>query len=134
MRQRRWALDPGAVGKGSAIPLANEPHCQNANALCPKTNEEEEILRYLKSQPGAFFSVKEVSRFACGRRRYGSEFEWAAPFLKELLGKELIEANSMNHYRCKSSGSNAKGAKIALAPAIARILGQSGKDFSWVLS
>jgi hypothetical protein len=98
------------------------------------TGEEEEILGYLRSQPKVYYSIREVSRFICGRRRYcGRELEWAAPFLKDLLGKDLVEANSMNHYRYKSSNSKAKG-KMNVAPSILRILERSGKDFSWVTS
>ena len=97
------------------------------------TGEEEEILGYLRSQPKAFYSIKELSRFICGRRRYGRQLEWAAPFLKELLGKDLVEANSMNHYRYKSSRSKAKG-QMNVAPSILSILERSGKDFSWIIS
>jgi hypothetical protein len=98
------------------------------------TAEEEEILGYLRSQPNVFYSIREISRFICGRRRYARELEWAGPFLKDLLCKNLVEANSMNHYRYKSSNSRANGKKLALAPAIAGILSRSGKDFSWVVS
>ena len=57
----------------------------------------------------------------------------AAPFLKDLLCKGLAKANSMNHYRYKSSGSRAKG-KMVVAPSILGILERSGKDFSRVIS
>ena len=62
-----------------------------------------EILAYLKTDPGRFISIAEISRRAGGRRRFEETPAWAKRFLPLLLDACLIEVNARGHYRLRAS-------------------------------
>lgn len=90
--------------------------------------EAQQILDYLKGRPGRFLSVKEISAFVPSPLLESKGPLWAAPYLKSLVHKEMIEANEMNHYRFVPAPAKKK--TISVSPRIAAILKASGKNFS----
>lgn len=94
------------------------------------TSEERDIYQYLLSSPRAFFSAREIARRAAGKRRYQEEPNWAKPVLPGMVEKGLLERNEAGHFRViRQEKVRARGRKW-VAPRIARILKESGKDFS----
>ena len=92
------------------------------------TTEETEILEYLKSFPDDFVSAKEINRRAGSKRRFQEEPEWARPFLRLLLNRELIEINENGRYRYRRPDRTRKKKKW-VSPQIAKILEKCGKSF-----
>jgi hypothetical protein len=92
------------------------------------TTEEIEILEYLKTVPQEFVSFKEISRRAGGKKRYREEPEWARPFLRLLLNKDLVEVSETGHYRYRQPKKPLKKMRW-VSPQIAKILEKSGKSF-----
>ena len=101
------------------------------------SSEELDILRYLKSMPKAFFSMREICRRAGGKRVYRENPSWARPHLPRLVEKGLIETDGSGHYRIKSEQPGQPGALKAkrkwVSPQMARLLKASGKDFGEVI-
>lgn len=94
------------------------------------TWEEREILAYLKTAPKCYFSLREISRRAAGKKVYEEKPNWAKPFLPRMVEKELIEKDSAGHFRYRNQEEvKAKGRKW-VSPQIARALKRSDKDFS----
>jgi hypothetical protein len=58
-----------------------------------------EIIDYLKTDPGRFVSLLEISRRAGGRRRFEESRSWARNLMSSLLDAGLIEVNPRGHYR-----------------------------------
>ncbi len=63
------------------------------------------LPQFLRTRSKEFFSVREISRFV-GCEFAVNDSNWAAPFLKHLLQKELIESDCLNHYRFKRRNMN----------------------------
>ncbi|HEV2394471.1 MAG TPA: hypothetical protein VG146_19140 [Verrucomicrobiae bacterium] len=63
-----------------------------------------EIIAYLKTNPGKFFSLQEISRKAGGRRRFEETPGWARNMMSPLLESGLIEVNARGHYRVPGGG------------------------------
>lgn len=57
-----------------------------------------DILAYLRTAPGKFFSMPEISRFAAGRRRFEDSPSWARSQMTPLLDAGLVEINARGHY------------------------------------
>lgn len=93
------------------------------------TSEERDIYCYLKTSPRTFFSARHISRRAAGKRTYQETPNWAKAVLPGMVEKGYLEMDGSGHYRVRRKDEvDAKGRKW-VAPHIARILKQSGKDF-----
>jgi len=94
------------------------------------TSEERDIYYYLKASSRAFFSAREIARRAAGKKTYQETPNWAKAVLPGMVEKGYLEMDSSGHYRIRRKDEvEAKGRKW-VAPHIARLLKQSGKDFS----
>jgi hypothetical protein len=62
-----------------------------------------DILAYLKTAPGKFVSMPEISRRAGGRRRFEESPGWARHLVSLLLEAGLVEVNARGHYRVPPS-------------------------------
>jgi hypothetical protein len=82
----------------------------NADAL--------EIMAYLKTASGKFFSLSEISRRAAGKRRFEEAPNWAKNLMPTLLEAGLVEVNARGHYRIQGQGNskNPPAAKAGLPP------------------
>jgi hypothetical protein len=72
-----------------------------------------EIIAYLKTDPGRFFSLLEISRRAGGRGRFHESPGWARNLMSPLLDAGLIEVNARGHYRVPASARPHAPAKPA---------------------
>jgi hypothetical protein len=61
--------------------------------------EQQQVLTYLRSSPGAWFSAMEVSRRAGTRKQFEEEPRWAVNCLRYLLDMKLVERNGSGHYK-----------------------------------
>ena len=95
-------------------------------------SDERQVFEYLKSWPRHYVSAKEISVRAGGKRRYREEPNWAFPVLTRLLEEDLIETDSLGHYRAKNVEQRGKKRSRWISPQIARILRNSGKEFDGV--
>ena len=95
------------------------------------TFKEREIVYYLKASPQAFFSAREIARRAAGKKTYQESPNWVKAVLPRMVEKGMLGMDSAGHFRIKRADQKveAKGRKW-VSPQIARILKQSGKDFS----
>ena len=62
-----------------------------------------DILSFLKTAPGKFVSMLEISRRAGGRRRFEESPAWAKNLMSPMMSEGLIEVNSRGHYRLKGT-------------------------------
>lgn len=58
---------------------------------------ERDVLNFLKSSPGQFYSSKEVGK-KVDRKQFVENPNWARPFLQKLLEKNLIEQRGDGYY------------------------------------
>ena len=100
-------------------------------------SDETAILDYLKSWPGAFVAGREIARRVGGKKRYADDRGWAVPILREMVTKDLLESDTMGHYRLKPEENDRKKKKNRLrrhvSPQILRILRNSGKSFESIV-
>lgn len=61
--------------------------------------DERQIEAYLESMAGQFVSGREIARRAGGKSRFEEDPNWAAPALRELVEKGIIEMDPTGHYR-----------------------------------
>jgi hypothetical protein len=92
------------------------------------SQDENDIMDFLKPLGRQFATAREVCRRAGGKQRFIEDRDWAKPLLKKMEKKGLLESNASGHYRIKPADDGKP--KIPLSPHIQRILAQSGKDFS----
>jgi len=95
--------------------------------------DEREIYLYLKSWKHQFISAREISRRAGGKRRSRSEPEWAKPVLIRMVERKILEVDPAGHYRIKPRTKEQPKGTRWVSPQIARVLKESGKDFSTVV-
>jgi hypothetical protein len=95
-------------------------------------SDEREIFEYLKGWPKHFVSAREICVRASGKRRYREEPNWAYPVLNRLLEQDLIETDSLGHYRIKKLEQRGGKRSRWISPQIAKILRNSGKEFDGV--
>jgi len=62
-------------------------------------DEENQLLRFLKSNPNVYFSAAELCRKAGSKKLAVEDPRWAFPFLASLADKHLIERDDQGHYR-----------------------------------
>lgn len=88
-----------------------------------------EIIAYLKTASGKFFSMAEITRRAAGRQRFEECPGWAKNQMGPLLDEGIVEMNARGHYRLvgkEKSGHPAKPAATVSSHAgrkKARIVG-----------
>jgi hypothetical protein len=75
-----------------------------------------EIINYLKTDPGRFVSLLEISRRAGGRRRFEQSRGWARNLMSPLIDAGLIEVNARGHYRATGSAQPHAALKASDAP------------------
>jgi hypothetical protein len=63
------------------------------------SNDERDILNFLKCFPGAFVSPTEICRRAGSKHRYRENPRWAIPVILSLLVRGFLEANEHGYYR-----------------------------------
>ncbi len=95
--------------------------------------DEQDIYNYLKAWPRQFISVREISRRAGGKKRFSEDPYWANQVVLRMVEKGILETDQTNHYRLKVEEQEVKRKKW-VSPQIQKILEQSGKDFSDVIS
>jgi hypothetical protein len=95
--------------------------------------DEREIYYYLKSWQREFLSSREICRRAGGKKRFQAEPDWAKPVLLRMVEKGILETDASGYYRIKPIHKKDKGTKW-VSPHIAKILQESGKDFSGTIN
>ena len=95
--------------------------------------DEREIYHYLKSWGKEFISGREICRRAGGKKRFREDPQWATPVLTRMVERNILEADSSGHYRIKPIQKKDNTGKRFVSPQIAKILRESGKDFSNVV-
>jgi hypothetical protein len=93
-----------------------------------QTPEETLIVDYLKPLGKQFASAKEICRRAGGKQKYAEDPYWAKRLLKTMEKRGVLESNASGHFRIKSDEDPKKS--VPISPHIARILAQSGRNFS----
>ena len=63
------------------------------------TDEEQQIIDFLKGSPDSFFARREIARKAVKRSEYEANPRWAEAPLTSLVDKEIVEMNDGGHYR-----------------------------------
>jgi hypothetical protein len=91
--------------------------------------DEREVYYYLKSWGREFVSVREICRRAGGKRCFRESPDWAKPVLARMIERGIAESDMAGHYRLKPPPSVVKRRRW-VSPQVAKILQQSGKDFS----
>jgi hypothetical protein len=93
--------------------------------------DEREIYYFLKGWTHEFISGREIARRAGGKRRFRTEPDWAKPILTRMVEREILEVDAAGHYRLKPPPiSKDKRRRRWASPQVARILKESGRDFS----
>jgi hypothetical protein len=91
--------------------------------------DEREIHCYLKGWRGQFLSPREIRRRAAGKKRFQESPDWAKPILLRMVDKGILETDESGYFHLKPIQKRDKRQKW-VSPNIARILRESGKDFS----
>jgi hypothetical protein len=94
--------------------------------------DEREIYYYLKGWRGQFLSPREICRRAAGKKRFQESPDWAKPILLRMVDKGILETDASGYFRLKPIQKRDKRQKW-VSPQMARILRDSGKDFSEAL-
>ncbi len=63
------------------------------------SDEDRDILDYLRTSPENFFSPREICRRAGGKQKFQENDRWALPVLSRMMMMKLIETNGNGHYR-----------------------------------
>ncbi len=95
--------------------------------------DEREIYYYLKPWRNEFISSHEICRRAGGKRRFRHDQEWAKPILVRMAERGILETDASGHYRLKPAEKKGRRSKHWVSPQIARVLRESGRDFSDVI-
>jgi len=77
--------------------------------------EASDIIAYLKTVPGKFASLPEISRRAGDRRRFEESPDWARNLMSPLLNAGLIEVNENGLYRLSTGAQPEPSAPARLA-------------------
>jgi hypothetical protein len=92
--------------------------------------DELEVYHYLKSWGHAFVSTREIARRAGGKRKFRETPDWAFPVLARMIERGIIECDHGGRYRLKLAPKNDETKPRWVSPQVAKILKESGKDFS----
>ena len=87
-----------------------------------------EIIAYLKTAPGKFVSLREISLKAGGRRRFEESPDWARGLMQPLIEAGHIQVNARGHYRVAGSepppqAATRTGPRPPYDPAAAKVVG-----------
>ena len=63
----------------------------------------EDILQYLRADPEAYFSLKEICKHAVHKSVYEENPHWAIAPLSSLVGSGQVEKNDSGHYRLRQT-------------------------------
>jgi len=98
--------------------------------------DEQAIIDYLKTQPGVFLTVREISRRAARDRSLWQQSPtWARSILVRLANKDRLETNALGQYRLKPEEEKKKPEETRpkksapVAPHMRKILEDSGRLF-----
>lgn len=91
--------------------------------------DEREIYYFMKSWQNEFLSAREICRRAGGKHRFRESAEWAKPALARMVDRGILETDNGGHYRLKPRPRR-DPKKRWVSPQVAKILTQSGKNFS----
>lgn len=94
--------------------------------------DEREIFYYLKGWQKEFVSATEICRRAGGKRRFREDPTWAKPILMRMVEKGILDTDTSGYFRLKPIPKREKNRRW-VSPQIARILNNSGKDYSDVI-
>jgi len=92
--------------------------------------DEREVYYYLKSWGHEFVAAREISRRAGGKHRFRQSPEWAQPVIARMVERGILESDESGHYRLKAASKKEKKKRHWVSPQVAKILKDSGKDFS----
>jgi hypothetical protein len=65
--------------------------------------EAVDVINYLKTFPGRYIAMMEISRQAGGRQRFKETPAWAKSLMNPLVEAGIIEMNERGHYRAKEA-------------------------------
>jgi hypothetical protein len=88
-----------------------------------------DIIAYLKTAPGKFISLREISLKAGGRRLFEESPGWARNLMQPLLEAGLIEVNERGHYRVPASEPPPEPTQSAPRPPRTRSARIVGDDY-----
>src|ERR1043165_9782056 len=92
--------------------------------------EERDIYYYLKSYGREFVNRREISRRAGGKHRYRQSPNWVDPVIERMIERGILESGEGGHYRIKAPAKHEEKKLRFISPHMAKILRESGKDFS----
>ncbi|HKI68768.1 MAG TPA: hypothetical protein VKA67_04210 [Verrucomicrobiae bacterium] len=95
--------------------------------------DEKIICDYLRGMRRQFVSAREICRRADTKKRWQQDPRWAIRLLTIMVDKKLIETDSLGHYRIKQQEKKRNKRERWVAPQIAKILKESGKQFENVV-
>ncbi len=70
------------------------------------TDEEQQIVEFLKGSPDSYFARREIARKAVKRTEYEANPRWAEAPLNSLLDHDVIEMNDGGHYRLNTGNKH----------------------------
>jgi hypothetical protein len=92
--------------------------------------DEREVYYYVKSWGRDFVSTREISRRAGGKHKYRQTPDWAQPVIARMVERGILESDNAGHYRVKAASKKDKKKRHWVSPQVAKILKESGRDFS----
>ncbi|MEY4917869.1 MAG: hypothetical protein RL616_1782 [Verrucomicrobiota bacterium] len=86
--------------------------------------DERDIYHYLSTWGDTFVNVKEICRRAGGKKRFGTEPDWAREPLLRMVDNGVVESDASSRYRLKPEKHDKTHQWIA--PDIAKLLAEGG--------
>ena len=77
--------------------------------------DEKAVHEFLKSYPGLYVSVTEISRRLCARRKFQKDRAWARPILRRMELDGTLESNPCGEYRLRVASPENTPFKQAIA-------------------
>ena len=88
-------------------------------------SDEHDIINYLKTWGKDYVSVKEITRRAAGKKRFGENPDWAKAILQGMFGRGMLERDVAGRYRLKAKAKRG-GSGRWISPHIAELLKKKG--------
>jgi hypothetical protein len=92
--------------------------------------EERDVYHYLKSWGRQFVSRREIARRAGGKHKFRQSPNWCEPVIERMVEQGILESGEGGHYRIKALAKQDEKKLRFISPQMAKILKDSGKDFS----
>jgi len=70
------------------------------------TDEEQQIIEFLKGSPDSFHARREIARKAVKRSVFDENPRWVEAPLTSLVDKEVVEMNDGGHYRLNTGNKH----------------------------